>query len=152
MPDLVPVHLVDLLGFAASGATLCAFAQKSMMPMRISALIANLFFIGYGVMGLFYPVLLLHLILLPLNLGRLLQQVKHDEMVSNVRGAEHRLTLVEEWRRKSDPFSYAAANLIPDHPLVAANTMTAPAVLFNEVENPRNPSGPLQLQGWSGQV
>jgi hypothetical protein len=37
------------------------------------AIAANLFFIGYGALGLLYPVLFLHLILLPLNVMRLVQ-------------------------------------------------------------------------------
>lgn len=67
-------HLIEALGFAASGATLCAFAQKQMLPMRIAAIAANLFFIAYGAVGWIYPVLLLHLVLLPLNIGRLFEQ------------------------------------------------------------------------------
>jgi hypothetical protein len=122
--DLFRVHFVDVLGFAASTATLSAFAQKQMMPMRISALIANLFFIGYGALGPFYPVLLLHLILLPLNVGRLLQQSRQDETARRTRKAEHPSTLVEEWWQSRERFSYVAANLLPERPLDAANTQT----------------------------
>ena len=42
-----------------------------MLPMRIFALGANVCFIAYGVMGWFMPVLVLHLVLLPINLLRL---------------------------------------------------------------------------------
>ena len=71
--DLVRGYLGEVLGVAASGATLLTFAQKRMWPMRISAIAANLFFIGYGALGLLYPVLFLHLVLLPLNVARLVQ-------------------------------------------------------------------------------
>ncbi len=86
--DFAQSHLIEVLGFAASGATLCAFAQKQMLPMRISAIAANLFFIGYGALGLLYPVLLLHLMLLPLNVLRLIQLLgqKHEARTT---GSEH---------------------------------------------------------------
>ena len=56
---------IDVLGYAASGLTLATFAQRSMLPMRILALGANVCFIGYGAMGVYLPVLILHLVLLP---------------------------------------------------------------------------------------
>jgi hypothetical protein len=62
---------IDILGYAASGLTLATFAQRSMLPMRILALGANVCFIGYGAMGVYLPVLILHLVLLPINLVRL---------------------------------------------------------------------------------
>ncbi len=71
--DLILPYAVDVLGCAAAAATLLTFAQKSMWPMRILAIAANLLFIGYGALGLLYPVLFLHLILLPLNVIRLVQ-------------------------------------------------------------------------------
>lgn len=62
---------VDVFGYAASGLTLATFAQRTMLPMRILALGANVCFIGYGSMGMYMPVLVLHLVLLPVNLVRL---------------------------------------------------------------------------------
>jgi len=63
--------LIDLLGFLASGLTLATFAQRSMVPMRIIAIAANVCFIGYGAAGEHLPVFLLHVVLLPLNVARL---------------------------------------------------------------------------------
>jgi hypothetical protein len=82
--ELLLVHLVrpyaaEVLGFAACAATLLTFAQTRMWPMRISAIAANLFFIGYGALGLLYPVLFLHLVLLPLNVVRLIQIVQQNK-------------------------------------------------------------------------
>lgn len=67
---MTALPLIDALGFAASFLTLVAFAQHRMFPMRAAAIGANLFFLGYGLLGGFYPVLVLHLVLLPLNLLR----------------------------------------------------------------------------------
>jgi hypothetical protein len=76
--DLIRPYTADALGSAACVATLLTFAQKRMWPMRISAIAANLFFIGYGALGLLYPVLFLHLILLPLNVARLIELARSD--------------------------------------------------------------------------
>jgi hypothetical protein len=63
--------LIDVVGYAASGLTLATFAQRAMLPMRMLAIGANFCFIGYGALGSYMPVLILHLILLPINLVRL---------------------------------------------------------------------------------
>ncbi|MBQ0822302.1 hypothetical protein KBI52_19110 [Microvirga sp. HBU67558] len=65
------VGWIDLMGYAASGLTLATFAQRTMLPMRVMAIGANVCFIGYGAMGPFIPVLALHVILLPVNVLRL---------------------------------------------------------------------------------
>ena len=76
--DVIRSYAVDVLGFVASAATLLTFAQRQMLPMRVFAVAANIFFIGYGALGLLYPVLFLHLILLPLNVARLIQLAQQD--------------------------------------------------------------------------
>ncbi len=88
------IGLVDVAGYLAAGATLVAFAQRDMLPMRISALTANGFFVAYGLLGGFYPVLVLHLILLPLNAKRLWDQVEASRPARKARPA----TLLEEWK------------------------------------------------------
>jgi len=70
--------LVDVLGYAASGLTLATFAQRTMLPMRIMAIGANVCFIGYGAIGSFMPILTLHLVLLPINLARLHMLVRQS--------------------------------------------------------------------------
>jgi hypothetical protein len=62
---------IDVFGYAASALTLATFAQRAMLPMRILALAANICFIRYGAMGVYLPVLSLHLVLLPINVVRL---------------------------------------------------------------------------------
>lgn len=78
---------IDVLGYAASGLTLATFAQRSMLPMRILALGANVCFIGYGAMGVYLPVLILHLVLLPINFVRLRTLVA--EFSAGTDGARH---------------------------------------------------------------
>ncbi len=64
------ISLADVTGFVAGLLTLAAFAQSRMLPMRIIAIAANVAFISYGGLGGHWPVLALHIVLLPLNLVR----------------------------------------------------------------------------------
>ncbi len=61
----VPIR--DLVGWVASLLTLVTLAQRRMVPLRLTAILANAFFIAYGAIGHFPPVLALLVILLPVN-------------------------------------------------------------------------------------
>jgi hypothetical protein len=63
----------DLLGWSAAALTLLTFASHDMFWLRVAALGANLCFIAYGYTAGLWPVLALHLVLVPVNLMRLLQ-------------------------------------------------------------------------------
>jgi CRP/FNR family transcriptional regulator, cyclic AMP receptor protein len=67
------MYLVTLLGYAASAAVLATFCMSTMIPLRVAGLVSNVLFIAYGYADQLYPVLILHLILLPVNALRLLQ-------------------------------------------------------------------------------
>ncbi len=64
---------VDINGYAASAAVLATFCMSTMIPLRILALASNVLFMSYGYLGHLPPVLILHAILFPVNLVRLLQ-------------------------------------------------------------------------------
>lgn len=63
--------MIDLLGYAASAAVLMTFLMPSMRPLRVVAIASNILFILYGYLAHIPPVLLLHIVLLPINLTRL---------------------------------------------------------------------------------
>jgi CRP/FNR family transcriptional regulator, cyclic AMP receptor protein len=63
----------DLVGYIASGLVLLTFTAKSMLTLRILAILSNFAFIFYGIIDSITPVLCLHAILLPLNITRLAQ-------------------------------------------------------------------------------
>ena len=67
------MSVVDVLGYAASAAVLATFCMSTMIPLRILALVSNVLFIAYGYLDHLYPVLILHIILLPVNALRLIQ-------------------------------------------------------------------------------
>lgn len=63
----------DLTGYAAAGCVFLTFYMKTMLPLRVAGIASNVLFIAYGYAELAYPVLILHLVLLPLNVARLRQ-------------------------------------------------------------------------------
>jgi CRP-like cAMP-binding protein len=64
---------VEILGYAASATVLATFCMSTMIPLRILALVSNVLFCSYGYFDHLYPVLILHAILFPVNLLRLMQ-------------------------------------------------------------------------------
>jgi hypothetical protein len=79
----MPAALTDgsAIGFIASGLVLAAFGMKDMVNLRIVAICSNIAFIAYALL-LLPPVLVLHVILLPLNGWRLMGALKQrDAMV-----------------------------------------------------------------------
>jgi CRP-like cAMP-binding protein len=63
----------DLLGWSAAGLVLASFYLKTMVPLRTVAIASNIAFASYGLLADAAPVLVLHCLLLPLNLTRLIQ-------------------------------------------------------------------------------
>lgn len=64
--------MANLLGYAASCAVLATFLMRTMVPLRLVAILSNFLFLSYGYVEHIYPVLFLHAVLLPINLWRLL--------------------------------------------------------------------------------
>ena len=68
--------LIDGIGFLASALVLLTFCMSTMLSLRTVAIGSNLAFIAYGLGARLYPVLILHIVLLPLNVILLFQMVK----------------------------------------------------------------------------
>jgi hypothetical protein len=65
--------LTDTLGYAASFLVLLTFSMRTMVPLRVIGICSNVFFIAYAYYMNAHPIMILHLILLPLNIFRLVQ-------------------------------------------------------------------------------
>jgi hypothetical protein len=65
----------EWLGYIAAAFVFATFSMKTMVPLRVVAISSNVLFIAYGYLHPAYPVLLLHLLLLPLNFWRLRQML-----------------------------------------------------------------------------
>jgi hypothetical protein len=64
---------INILGYVASASVLATFCMSTMVPLRIIALVSNVLFGAFGGLAHIYPVMILHLILLPVNTVRLIQ-------------------------------------------------------------------------------
>jgi len=65
----------EFLGYAAAACVFVTFYMKTMVPLRIAGIVSNVLFIAYAYDLPAYPVLILHLTLLPLNIIRLRQML-----------------------------------------------------------------------------
>jgi hypothetical protein len=74
---MIPDSLAsDLLGYAAAALVLITFVAQSMRALRAIAIASNVAFIAYALVAQLPPVLVLHLVLLPLNAWRLWQATR----------------------------------------------------------------------------
>ncbi len=62
---------VEPIGYLASALVLTTFCMRDMAALRCLAIASNLAFIAYGTLAGLGPVLVLHLLLLPVNVLRL---------------------------------------------------------------------------------
>ncbi len=82
-------------GYTASVLVFLTFYMKTMVPLQIIGICSNCAFITYGYLDSLYPVLILHLILLPLNGVRLYQILQLTRRVEQAIGGD----LDMEWLR-----------------------------------------------------
>lgn len=68
-----PVTIIDVLGMGAGALVLATFYLKTMIPLRVVAIASNVAFAAYGALAGAMPIVILHLLLLPLNALRLHQ-------------------------------------------------------------------------------
>jgi hypothetical protein len=66
----------ELIGYLASLLVLATFCMRDMMSLRVVAIASNVAFIAYGALAGISPVLLLHVVLLPVNMLRLAESVR----------------------------------------------------------------------------
>jgi len=86
---------VTAVGYAAAVATIVAQRMRTMIPLRVAAIVANLLFIAFGVLALLWNVLFLHLVLLPLNIRRLVEMRRLVARVRDAAGGD----FVADWLR-----------------------------------------------------
>jgi CRP/FNR family transcriptional regulator, cyclic AMP receptor protein len=67
--------LINGIGYLASALVLLTFCMSTMVRLRAIAICSNFAFISYGLGAKLYPVLALHIILLPLNVILLFRMI-----------------------------------------------------------------------------
>jgi CRP/FNR family cyclic AMP-dependent transcriptional regulator len=78
------MNRIDILGYAASVSVLATFCMSTMVPLRAIAIGSNVLFATFGALAHIYPVLVLHLILLPVNIARLIQILRLTRDISAI--------------------------------------------------------------------
>ena len=68
----------DAFGYVASALVLATFSMKNMRSLRIVAILSNVAFIIFALKAGVRPVLVLHTILVPLNIWRLMQSLREE--------------------------------------------------------------------------
>ncbi len=93
---------IEWLGYLGALLTLATFSMTTMLHLRMAGIAANFAFISYGVLGHVYPVMLLHIALLPLNLWRLNQLLQLTRLIESASTASPSLDWLKPFfRRKS---------------------------------------------------
>lgn len=67
----------DIIGYLAASLVLATFCMRSMCALRYVGIASNLAFIVYGCVDGLMPIVALHVLLLPINVVRLVQN-RHD--------------------------------------------------------------------------
>src|SRR5215471_2037908 len=80
------MNTVEGIGYLAASLVLATFCMKSMGALRLAAIASNMAFIAYGYFGHLAPVLLLHALLLPINIYRLVEPVSPHALKCPKRG------------------------------------------------------------------
>ena len=91
----------------AAACVFVTFYMKTMVPLRIAGIVSNFLFIGYGYAVDAYPVLILHLVLLPLNIVRLRQMLRLIKQIEEATRDDLNLNWVK-------PFSSTQAAAVGD--------------------------------------
>lgn len=76
----------DMIGYAGAVLMFSTFYMKKMIPLRAVGASANVVFIIYSSIAHVYPLLILHALLLPLNISRMLQMMR---LIKKVQEASH---------------------------------------------------------------
>lgn len=96
--------------WVAAALVFSSFFMQTMIPLRLMAIVSNVAFIGYGLLGLVYgvfgrvyPILVLHSCLLPLNLVRLRQLRRLNAAVQATTDDEVLRSLVPYMKSEQHP-------------------------------------------------
>ncbi|MEL6766098.1 MAG: cyclic nucleotide-binding domain-containing protein [Pseudomonadota bacterium] len=94
----------ELAGYLASGLVFLTFCMKTLIPLRVVAILSNIAFIAYSWGAGLLPVLILHAALLPLNLVRTAQQIRlRNRVRAAARGDISIETLIPFMERRHCP-------------------------------------------------
>ncbi len=86
------MSVAEIAGYVAAVLVFMTFYTKTMIPLRLVGICSNCTFIFYGYLGHLYPVLILHMILLPLNAMRLREMLTLAKQVREAMRGDPNMT------------------------------------------------------------
>ncbi|HSJ08414.1 MAG TPA: cyclic nucleotide-binding domain-containing protein [Longimicrobiales bacterium] len=93
------MNWIEVAGYIASLLVFITFYMKTMVPLRLVAIGSNVAFITYGFFGGIYPVLILHLVLLPMNVWRLIEMKRLVRKVEQAAAGNLSLDWIRPWMK-----------------------------------------------------
>lgn len=86
-------NIAYFFGFIGAGLMVTSYLMKSMLPLRVVALVACLFLVLYGYLAAAMPTLLLYGALIPINIKKTMQIHKLVRAIENAKSD----TPISEW-------------------------------------------------------
>ena len=96
--SLEDIGIVNFVAAIAVLANIAGYLMKTMIPLRLIAIVTNFLFIAYSILATVYPTLVLHIILLPINVVRFVQMKRLIRQVNEAANGD----LSMDWLK---PFS-----------------------------------------------
>lgn len=96
--SLEDIGIVNFVAAIAVLANIAGYLVKTMIPLRLIAIVTNFLFIAYSILATVYPTLVLHIILLPINVVRFVQMKRLIRQVNEAANGD----LSMDWLK---PFS-----------------------------------------------
>ncbi|MDD2918338.1 cyclic nucleotide-binding domain-containing protein [Rhodoferax sp.] len=90
---MTDINIAYIYGFIGAGLMVTSYLMKSMLPLRVVALVACLFLVLYGYFAAAMPTLLLYGALIPINIKKTLQIHKLVKAIENAKSD----TPISEW-------------------------------------------------------
>jgi hypothetical protein len=84
--------MIDLIGYVASSLVFATFYVKRILTLRIIAICSNITFILYAFECHLHPIFILHSLLLPLNIYRILELIRIEYGYSLLRRMDMKTT------------------------------------------------------------
>ena len=76
MDQITTLHVIEAIGWAGAALTVATYAMNTMVPLRVFAVASNICIGVYAALLGLWPLLVMDLVLLPINLYRLWQIVR----------------------------------------------------------------------------
>ena len=90
---MTDINIAYIYGFIGAGLMVTSYLMKSMLPLRVVALVACLFLVLYGYFAAAMPTLLLYGALIPINIKKTLQIHKLVKAIESAKSD----TPISEW-------------------------------------------------------